>query len=65
MGFAELPKGSKAILTCPPELAYGKRGAGGVIPPDTTLIFEVELFESSPAAPASGSIWDFFNYMIG
>ena len=65
MGFAELPKGSKAILTCPPELAYGKRGAGGVIPPDATLTFEVQLFESPTPIPASQSIWDFFNYMFG
>ena len=42
-GVAQLSLGQKVKLTCPPELAYGKRGAGGVIPPDATLIFEVEL----------------------
>lgn len=42
-GVAEMAVGATAELTCPSETAYGKRGAGGVIPPDATLIFKVEL----------------------
>lgn len=42
-GFQKLRVGDHAILTLPASIAYGSRGAGGVIPPDATLIFIVEV----------------------
>ncbi len=35
--------GEKAVITCPPDYGYGKSGAGGVIPPNATLVFVVEM----------------------
>ena len=42
-GFVGLAVGTKGVITCPPDYAYGAAGAGGVIPPNATLIFEIEV----------------------
>lgn len=52
-GLLGIRKGAKRILIIPPELAYGEQGAGDVIPPGATLLFEVEAVSLAGEAAAS------------
>jgi len=45
IGVATMKRGELAMLLCKPEYAYGKSGSGSKIPPNSTLVFEVELFD--------------------
>ena len=53
---ARLRVGDRATLIIPPQLGYGTRGAGDVIPPDATLIFIVELVSVGGAGPTGGTV---------
>jgi len=48
-GLQYMQEGAKYQFVIPPELGYGSRGAGDVIPPDAVLVFDVELFRVTPA----------------
>lgn len=56
VGIATMKPGEKAVFTCAPGVAYGARGAPPVIPPNATLVFEVELLGSKPAEGGGCSI---------
>ncbi|KAG8463390.1 hypothetical protein KFE25_004901 [Diacronema lutheri] len=55
VGIASMLPGERAILTCSPDFGYGAAGAGGVIPPNATLAFDVELL--APGAGGGSSSW--------
>lgn len=62
-GIAMMAEGAKAVLVIPPVLAYGDSGAGNVIPPGATLIFDVELVEVMEGAPAEPTEVDEADYV--
>lgn len=55
LAVARLSLNEKITVTCPSDLAYGSKGAGSVIPPNSDLVFEMELMKIEPK-PASGDL---------
>jgi FKBP-type peptidyl-prolyl cis-trans isomerase len=53
-GLQMMKKGGTYRLKIPPQLAYGEKGAGGVIPPNATLDFEIQLIDIAPASALQG-----------
>jgi peptidylprolyl isomerase len=63
-GIALMNVGGKAQLVIPPDLGYGEQGAGGVIPPNATLNFEVELLAIEPGSPEAPTEVDEADYVV-
>ena len=51
-GVEQMAIGDKAVIFIPSKLGYGERGAGGVIPPNANIIFEIELTDKAPIPAA-------------